>query len=784
MKAIFSLLLILLAVPVAAQQLTTTAVSGRAIDDKGQAVPFASVVLRQLADSAVVQATQASEAGRYQLAGVPAGRYRVQVSAVGYSQGRSAEFTVAGKEVVVPDVRLAVAAQVLGEVRVVGQKPLLEMTAGKLVVNVAGSLTAGATALEALEKVPGLLVLNNRIVVAGQEGVLIQIDGRTTQYTDVVGVLKDFPSSTIERIEVITQPGATRDAAGTAGIINIILKRNTDLGTNGTLTANAAYGRFAKAGALLDLNHRAGALNVFGTASYNYRHTYEQLNTARLDTRTGIRYEQQSYQPRLTQAPTFRLGADYRLPHRQTLSVLLNTYLNRTQLNAESSTLADNGVNVFTDNNTRRSTDSYAGNLNYKVLLDTLGRELTADVDYSRYTAGSLGLLANQVRVGDVNQLQTLRNDQQTRIGLASVKADYRQPLNATTNLLLGAKVSQVDIRSELELTGADAGRTDQFRYAESIGAAYVQAEGTQLGLTWQAGLRGEYTVAEGTAATSIRRSYGQLFPSLSLDKPLTKVLGANLAYSRRIGRPSYQDLNPNLVYLDPYTSQRGNPLLTPQFTGNYKLALTYQKQPFFILGYSRTRDAISLVTATEDSIIYSTSANLDNLRNYNATLNLPLTYRKLLTGYAGVTVFYNEYLSEYLGSTYRAGRTAATFYGQANVQLPQNIKLEASGYYQTAGINGLVRFRGFGELNLGLQKTLWQDRATLRLAVNDVLFSSKQRGMVRYQNLDVAFQSYGESRQARVSLSWKLGNQQLKAARKRTTGLEEERGRVKTDKE
>ncbi|SDX77486.1 Outer membrane receptor proteins, mostly Fe transport [Hymenobacter psychrophilus] len=768
----------------AAQQLTPTAVSGRVIDNKGQVVPFASVVLRQLADSAVVQATQASETGRYQLLGVPAGRYRVQVSAVGYGKGRSGEFAVAAKAVVVPDVRLAVAAQVLDEVRVVGQKPLLEMTTGKLVVNVAGSLTAGATALEALEKVPGLLVLNNRIVLAGQEGVLIQIDGRTTQYTDVVSVLKDFPSSTIERIEVITQPGATRDAAGTAGIINIILKKNTDLGTNGTLTANAAYGRFAKAGVLLDLNHRAGALNVFGTASYNYRHTYEQLNTERLDTRTGIRYEQQSYQPRLTQAPTFRVGADYRLPHRQTLGVLLNAYLNRTQLNAQSSTRADNGVNVFTSNDTRRRTDSYAGNLNYKMLLDTLGRELTADVDYSRYTAGSLGLLANQVRVGDVSRQQTLRNDQQTRIGLASVKADYRQPLTATTNLLLGAKVSQADIRSQLELTGTDAGRADQFRYTESIGAAYVQAEGTQVGLTWQTGLRGEYTVAEGTAATSIRRSYGQLFPSLSVDKPLTKVLGANLAYSRRIGRPSYQDLNPNLVYLDPYTSQRGNPLLTPQFTGNYKLALTYQKQPFFILGYSRTRDAISLVTATEDSIIYSTSANLDNLRSYNATLNLPLTYRKLLTGYAGVTVFYNEYLSEYLGSTYRAGRTAATFYGQANVQLPQNIKLEASGYYQTAGINGLIRFRGFGALNLGLQKTLWQDRATLRLAVNDVLFSSKQRGTVRYQDLDVTFQSYGESRQARVSLSWKLGNQQLKAARKRTTGLEEERGRVKTDKE
>ncbi|MBC6697015.1 outer membrane beta-barrel protein [Hymenobacter puniceus] len=782
MKAFFLTLLLQFAFAGHAQQLS--AVSGRVVDGKGLAVPFASVVLRLLADSAVVQAMQASDAGRYQLANVPVGRYWVEASAVGYGNGRSSVLQVVDRTLVVPDIQLAATPQLLREVQVVGQKPLLEMTAGKLVVNVAGSLTAGSTALEVLEKVPGLLVLNNRISLAGQEGVLIQIDGRTTQYTDVVGVLKDFPSSTIERIEVLTQPGATHDATGAVGIINIILKKNTDLGTNGTLTTSGAYGRFAKAGALLDLNHRAGALNIFGTASYNQRQTYEQLNTERLDTKSGIRYRQQSYQPRLTHVPTVRLGADYSLSHRQTLGVLLNGYTNRTQLNAQSSTLASNGVDVFTANNTSRTTDSYAGNLNYKVLLDTLGCELTADVDYSRYATTSLGLLTNTVQLGDIEEQQVLRNNQQTRIQLASAKVDYRHPVGANTKLLLGAKISEARIWSVLDLTGGDAGRPDRFRYTESIRAGYVQGEGTQLGVTWQAGLRGEYTAAVGTAATSIRRAYGQLFPSISIDKPVTKALGATMAYSRRIGRPSYQDLNPNLVYLDPYTSQRGTPLLRPQFTGSYKLSVTYQKQPFLVLGYSRTRNAISLVTATEDSAIYSTSANLDNLRSYNATLNLPITYRKLLTGYAGVTVFYNEYLSEYLGSTYRAGRTAATFYGQANVQLPQTIKLEASGFYQTAGLNGLIRFRGFGALNVGLQKTLWQDRATLRLGVNDVLFSNRQRGTVRYQDLDVQFQSFSESRQVRLSVSWKLGNQQLKAARKRMTGLEEERARVKTDKE
>ena len=152
------------------------------------------------------------------------------------------------------------------------------------------------------------------------------------------------------------------------------------------------------------------------------------------------------------------------------------------------------------------------------------------------------------------------------------------------------------------------------------------------------------------------------------------------------------------------------------------------------------------------------------------------------------MNVFHNQYLSQYLGSTYRNGRTAATFYAQANVKLARGLTLEASGYYQTAGVNGLINFRGFGALNLGVQQTLLHERATLRLSLTDALFTAKQRGTVRYQDLDVRFLSYGESRQLRVSfgyqLGYQLGNQQLKAARKRATGLDEERGRVKAEKE
>lgn len=785
MKTCFTLLLLLVLIGSSfAQQVT---VNGRVMDAQRRPVPFAAVALLTASDSVVAQAAQADEQGMYILKGVRAGAYRVAVTALGYSKGRSAVFMVGNTSVQVPDLVLVSATQELKGVEIVARKPLLEMQAGKMIVNVEGSLTAGSTALEALQKVPGLVVMSNRISLGGREGVIIQIDGRTTQYTDVVGVLKDFPSSSIERIEVLTQPNASHDAAGNAGIINIILKKNADLGTNGTLTAAAGYGRFGKGSATLDLNHRTKQLTLFGNYSYTHRKTYEQLNTERQAAEAEGSYRQLSYQPRLARVQALRAGADYSLSRRQTLGLLLNGYTNRTQVDGQNQTVADNGTGVQTTNDTRRLTDSYAANVNYKLLLDTLGQELTADVDYSRYESDSYGRLVNEVTTERQNRQERLQNDQLTGIGLRSAKLDYRWPIREGLKVSAGVKASQASIASTVRLVGGNVERDDNFRYTESIRAGYAQAEGRQLGISWQGGLRGEWT---NTLAVSradgrrVARQYGQLFPSLSLDRPVYKNVALNLAYSRRIDRPSYQDLNPSILYLDPYTSQRGNPFLKPQFTNNYKLALTYNKQPFFLLGYSRTRDAISLVTATQDSAVYSTSANLDHLERYSATLNFPLTLGKLLTGYAGVNVFYNQYLSQYLGSTYRNGRTSATFYAQSNVKLPRGLTFEASGYYQTAGVNGLINFRAFGALNLGLQKTMLHERATLRLSLNDALFSNKQRGTVRYQDLDVNFLSYGESQQVRASFSYKLGNQQLKAARKRLTGLDEERGRVKSDKE
>ncbi|RZK62266.1 MAG: carboxypeptidase regulatory-like domain-containing protein, partial [Hymenobacter sp.] len=203
MKHLFTCCL-LAAAPLFAQAQTAGQLTGQLRDEHQQPLPFATVLLQPLPDTTASRAAQAGADGRYQLTGVAAGRYRVVALALGYQRQYSAPFelTAARPGLQLPPMQLQPAARQLAGVQVTGQKPLLEMQGGKLVVNVAASPSAaGGTALEALQKVPGLLVLGNRLSLAGREGLTILLDGHTTHYTDVVSLLKDLPSSNIERIE-------------------------------------------------------------------------------------------------------------------------------------------------------------------------------------------------------------------------------------------------------------------------------------------------------------------------------------------------------------------------------------------------------------------------------------------------------------------------------------------------------------------------------------------------------------------------------------------------------
>ena len=269
-------------------------ISGQIITDEGAAAEFANVLLLVTAESSVVKLELSDEKGSYKFQDVDAGDYIVRVQGIGFDDYFSTPFSMDGTNKVLPVIEVVAMAMVLDEVEVVARKPFLEQKAGRLVVNVDQSITGqGGSVTDLLKKVPGLVVVNDRVSMAGRNGVTILIDGRPTRYMDIQSLLNEMPADNIAKIEVISQPGAEYDAEGTGGVINIVLKKNALYGTNGNVTTGIGYGELPKYRIGTNLNHRNGPWNLTFATGYNNRTWVERLE---LDRAVGdLSYVQEIY---------------------------------------------------------------------------------------------------------------------------------------------------------------------------------------------------------------------------------------------------------------------------------------------------------------------------------------------------------------------------------------------------------------------------------------------------------------------------------------------------------
>jgi outer membrane receptor protein involved in Fe transport len=809
---IFGAALLWGAAPAAHAQATgRTALAGTAHDPAGQPVPFATFLLVPAADTArVLQGVTGDLAGHYTFEGVAPGTYRVRGQLLGYQSSISAVLgVVAGQTPAsVPPLVLKPAARQLAEVTVTAERPFVGQLPDKTVVNVENSLVAaGGTALDVLEKAPGVVVdqQNSRLQLKGRDGVLVMLDGKQTylSQTEVVNLLRNTPSSNVQRIELITNPSAKYDAAGSAGIINIELKRGTRTsaaGTAGSLTLGGGYGRYPKGQAGLALNHRAGRWNTFGNYNLDYRKRWS-FTDARRRTGTGdslITLRDQN--ERLTEGTThtYKLGADYQLGTRTAVGVLSSGYLD----DGRAQGLSDNRFTgaagqllrmVPLVNTSNRTTRRLTANANFRHILDSLGRELTADVDYAQVRIGQRDFMATRFlnAAGEETQPGRLqRNETPSTIGIWAAKADYVHPLAHGRKLEAGGKISYVSSDNDVQfgtLAGTeyvpDAQRTNHFLYRETIAAAYLN--GQQQWAKWklQAGLRLEHTRAVGTSLTlaqELDRSYLNLFPSAALTYAASADHEWQASFSRRIDRPSYQTLNPFVYVLNAYSYRQGNPYLQPQYTNAGQVGYTYRGEFTATLGYNRTTDVLTEVYEQRGPVLVGTTANLAVLHNAALSLGAPLKMNAWWTIRGTADVFWDAYRAVSQGMPLNYQRLSTNLTLNHRLKLPHGLTAEVSGWHNSPSLDGQLRGRSMSQLNLGLQKSLWHNAATLRLNVSDVLNMTYTQGTIRHASTDLAFLSRWESRQVRATFTYSFGNRELKAARQRRTSTEDEQSRVK----
>ena len=770
-------------------------ISGQ-LQGQSEEISFANVLVMHAADSVLAKAELSEEDGSFSVS-IDSGGYFLQVVMLGYNDYQSEAF-VLDSDRELGTIQLQAFAKTLETAVVTSKRPFLEQQAGKMIVNVEGSVTGQTgSATQLLQKVPGLVVRQGNVSMAGSQGVSILIDGRQTRYMDVQSLLRDLPASEIAKIEVITQPGASYDAEG-GGVINIILKKNVRLGTNGSARLGIGRGTYDKFNTGVNMSHRDGPLNVYGSINYRRGSGFDNLILTREV--EGAILQQDNIEPFLPNTMSFRGGVDYDLTDRHNVGAsgrYSNTIDNATGVNSTQGyggvVLGDDISNapllfdLATENVNNQTRNSFGADIFYRFEIDTAGRKLDVDASYGGFRRdGELNTVTRVVSGSFGSPINDIRNFEMGSTNAVAVETDYIHPIfqDSTRGLTLrtGAKYSYADVDADLnasqrpmgtELGYINApGLTNQFLYQESIGAAYATFD-VKLGkVKMNAGLRYEHTFIEGenvTTDSTFQRDYGNFFPSFGLSTPVAGPIGISTAYSYRLRRPSYGALNPFVRYMDPLTFQRGNTLLQPEFIHNAQLNLTYEGQPFFRLAYTRTNDAISLVTEQDPGtkITEGYNDNLDVNTSYGGHLFAPLSFIPKVDGYIGGMAYYNRFETEFLGEDFTRGSWELTGFANATIELPFELKAELNYWIQSGGQQGIISSGTLYGSSIGLERKFLDDMLTVSINYEDGLFNPWD-GQIRYQDQRMDIINTWETDIVMLNLRYKFGNRYMKNKQRR----------------
>lgn len=777
-------------------------ISGVVTSESGT-VPFASVILRSLPDSTVYKVALTDTTGKFMLKPIANGSYFLTVSMVGYADYQSRLLEISGNDLILETINLNYDGE-LSAINVSAVRPVIEVHPDKTVFNVEGTLNAtGANGFELLRKAPGVIIDNsNNIVLEGKSGVQIYIDNKLTQLAgdDLINFLMSLQAADIDNIEIITQPSSKYDAAGNAGIINIILKRDKNMGTNGTLTAGYGYGKNHHLNSSVSLNHRSKKANVYAAYSNNFGKNYMFFFMDR--TQFGYLYESRTESNNYMGAHNGRVGVDWFLNKKHTLGVQASgNYFENNQDGLNTTNIGPVGFTtpqqiLYAHNTGDGLNYQWSGNVNYRF-ADTSGHEFSMDVDYGVYDRESNAYQPNEYRDGITDSLLYENNYRMitpTTIDIFTAKADYSQNLLGG-KVSLGLKYSQVVTDNTLEfydvVDGTDiynTGRSNEFAYTENINAGYLNyARQINQKLNFQVGIRAEQTNSLGvltssqsTALDSVDRQYLNWFPSGGFTYTPNFNNIWSLTFSRRIQRPNYQSLNPFTWQVNELSYMQGNPFLQPKYANNVRVSHTFKYRFNTSLSYSYVEDFFAQISDTlglTQSTL--TTKNVADEQTINLGVSLPFSIKNWWNVFISVNAFHTSYIGT--DDKFQAvDRFTGSFFGQNTFLLPAGFKFEVSGWFSSPSIwGGTYLTKSMGAIDLAIEKRFFDERLSLRLSGSDIFYTAPWRAEMEYGELSISGSGGWESRIFRFNLSYNFGNKDVKKIRERKTGLEDEKERT-----
>ncbi len=804
------------------------AISGNIVTADKRPVESATIQLLKADNKALVKTAITGKDGHFSFEKLAEGKYLVSTSAVGFAKKMSdpVEVTAAKPDVELAAIEVSSQQKAMDGVTVVAQKPFIEQKLDKTVVNVdASPSNAGATALEVLEKSPGVSVDNDgNISLKGKQGVIIMMDGKPTYLSgaDLANVLRNMPASALDQVEIMTNPSAKYDASGNSGVINIKTKKGKVKGSNGSIALGNTSSLFSRNGNTellwkptlsVNYNYKKNKVNLFSNFVYNYREGRGLLDiTSRyyeagkqLDSinqvNTAFRFRNNNY--------TLKLGMDYTPNKKNSFGIVLNGFLFAGRPTPTTyTTFSTLNGDVFSrlNSHTRNelSWKNFSTNLNYKHTFDSTGTELTVDLDYSGYKNVSDQLLRTGFFDGDYQQTADsmfLKGHLPSGINIYSIKSDFTKPFKNGLRIEAGIKSSYVKsdnlvdyVRKAGSNWVADA-RNNHFIYDENVNAAYLNASKEIKKWNIQGGLRMENTNTKGVQISNnstVKRSYVSLFPSAFVSYKINEKNMLTTSVSRRLQRPNYQDLNPFTFFLDSLSYRQGNPYLTPQFSWNYELKHTYNNKLTTTLNYTVTNDLISqIIKRTKGSnneiIGFLTIDNIAKFTNMGIAVSAPVKLAKWWNVNLYGNVYRNHYEGTYISNENGTSEvvpldlsyTSFSFNVNNSFTIGKGWTAELSGWYNYKNVQQLSLNYPMGQMNFGIAKNnLLKGKASLHINARDPFGWQQYRGLTKYGNVDINIRNRWDNRQFGINFTYRFGKQNGQSRRK-ASATEEEQQRV-----
>ncbi len=777
--------------------------SGTTKDDKGKSIEFCNIVLKSTKDTTFVRGTISDMDGKFSIS-VPAGQYNVSVGLMGYTTFSKTITMESNTDM--GTVTLAEDAKMLGEVEITAK--LIEREADKFVMNNVGksAMAIGKSSLEILDIAPGVFVdKDGAISINGKSDTKIMINDRMTRMTgeQLAAYLRNIKAEDILKIEIIANPGAEYDSSSSGGIIHYTIRRSALEGYNGSAGISYRQGEYSSISPSANINYRNAKLTLYGSFYGSWSKSGGTSYSESVFKEQGNRRDSKSFSKSNYDNKGVNIGAIYDITDRQSVGFEADIF----GFGGDTKGLSDMYMNegavkkhVPSINNSDNSYDFNTFSLNYRIKTDSLGSQFKVLFDWTQRKSDRDSDYDSKYMIFDpdtedytiLERYNIYHQGGSSNNNNYSVSADYKHMFTKKTVLNVGVKYNKMDVKDSSNYRRLEEGawvkdpaRQDFYKYKEDLGAVYAKFSSSIKNFNYTLGLRMETYRMDGYSVTLDKEyiySSTDFFPSVYVSYNLNKQKGHTVgaSYNRRIRRPYYSQLNPNIIQYGDFDISVGRPDIKPSFINNFELSSTIKYKYSFAFGYNNyngTYENVTVPNPEKPNSTIQTMAEIDRVHSLYISVFLPLK----LTKWWNANLNMNGSWRTYNVLDMHREALSGYFFGNMMFTLPKDWTIQIRGNAYSFGSQGNSKGSTMWRMSSGITKRMLKDKQlSLSFDVDDIFNSS---GNYNYTSeTPEFFQSFRSDRNNTafgLSLRYSFSHGKKIQVGKVESGNSEDRGRL-----